>query len=320
MASCWSRAVKLALAVGGAPRLGFEIRLLDLEPGEHRRSRRLRLPQWLDAFRQRCLGAGGRRFRLRCKPQCLQRGEQGCLIGLDLRLGLAPLQMQQQGLGPPDLARQLLVAFRLSRLPLQAVELRDELADDVAEAGEVAFGRVQPELGLVAAAVQAGDAGCILQHPAALLRLGVDDLADLALADQRRRAGAGRRVLEQQLDVAGTGVAAVDAVGGAGLALDAARDLDDVGVVELGRGDARGVVEEDRHFRPVAGRARVGAGEDHVVHGGGAHRLVRGLAHHPAKRLEQVRLAAAVRTDDPGQPPLDHKLGRLHERFEAEQA
>ena len=49
-----------------------------------------------------------------------------------------------------------------------------------------------------------------------------------------------------------------------------------------------------------AGRDR-GAGEDHVVHGGRAHALVRGLAHHPAQRFEQVRLAAAVGADDAGQ-------------------
>ena len=75
--------------------------------------------------------------------------------------------------------------------------------------------------------MQARDAGGILEDAAALLRLGIDDLADLALAHEGRRAGAGRRILKQDLDVAGARLAAIDAVGGAGLALDAARDLDD---------------------------------------------------------------------------------------------
>ena len=103
----------------------------------------------------------------------------------------------------------------------------------------LASAALQAELGLVAAAVQAGDAGGILQHAAALLRLGVDDLADPALAHQRRRAGAGRGVLEQQAHIARARILAVDPIGGACLALDAPRHLQDVGVVELGRRRAR---------------------------------------------------------------------------------
>ena len=37
---------------------------------------------------------------------------------------------------------------------------------------------------------------------ATLLGLGVDDLGDLTLADQGRRAGARRRILEKDFDVA----------------------------------------------------------------------------------------------------------------------
>ena len=43
------------------------------------------------------------------------------------------------------------------------------------------------------------------------------------------------------------------------------------------------------------------AREDHVVHAVAAHRRRAVLAHHPAQRLEQVRLAAAVRADHAGQ-------------------
>ena len=68
-----------------------------------------------------------------------------------------------------------------------------------------------------------------------------------------------------------------------------------------GRG-AVAIVEHQRDFGVLrAGRGR-GAGEDHVVHAGGAHLLVGILAHDPAQRLDKVRLAAAVRPDDAGQP------------------
>ena len=178
---------------------------------------------------------------------------------------------------------------------------------------------LKPQLGLVTPAVQAGDAGGVLQDAAALLGLGVDELADLALPHQRRRARTRRSILEQDAHIAGAHLPPVDAEGRARLALDAPRHLQRVMRVELGRRLAAGVVDEDGDFRRIARRPRLGAGKDHVVHGGRAHALVRGLAHHPAQRLEQVRLAAAVGADDAGQPLLDHELGRLHERLEAQQ-
>src|SRR5262245_12898471 len=91
-------------------------------------------------------------------------------------------------------------------------------------------------------------------------------------------------------------------------------------LVELRRRLAGGVVDVHRDFGVVAGRAVVGAGEDHVVHVGGPQRLVRGLAHHPAQRLDQVRFAAAVGPDHAGEARLDQKVGRLDEGLESEQA
>ena len=81
--------------------------------------------------------------------------------------------------------------------------------------------------------MQAGNAGGFFQHAAALLGLGLDDLADAALMHQRRRARAGRGVGEQDLHVARAHLAAVDAVGRALLALDAARHFERLVLVEL---------------------------------------------------------------------------------------
>jgi hypothetical protein len=44
-----------------------------------------------------------------------------------------------------------------------------------------------------------------------------------------------------------------------------------------------------------------------------AHRGGPVFAHHPAQRLEQVRLAAAIRADHPGQAGRDHQIGRIDE-------
>ena len=112
---------------------------------------------------------------------------------------------------------------------------------------------------------------------------------------------------------------AVDAIGRAGLALDAAGDLDRLVVVEGGRRAAVGIVEHEPDFGDVARRPLAGAGEDDVVHARAAHGLVRALAHHPAQSLDEIRLAAAVRPDDAGQSRLDLELGGVAEALEAGQ-
>src|SRR4029078_6175486 len=88
----------------------------------------------------------------------------------------------------------------------------------------------------------------------------------------------------------------------------------------LGRLCVCAVIDDECDFRGLGGGTILRAGEDHVLHGGTAHAFVRGLAHRPAERLEQVRLAAAVRADHAGQAGLDQELGGLDEGFEAEKA
>ena len=168
--------------------------------------------------------------------------------------------------------------------------------------------------------MQAADAGGFFQDAAAGLRLGGDDLADLALPHHGGRARARRGVGEQQLHVAGAHLAAVDAIGRALFALDAAGDFENVGIVEDGGRGAGAVVEHQRDFGVIARRARAGAGEDDVVHAGGAHLFVGILAHDPAQGLDEIGLAAAVRPHDAGKAGADHEIGRLHETFEAGQS
>ena len=67
-------------------------------------------------------------------------------------------------------------------------------------------------------------------------------------------------------------------------------------------------------------RPRRGAGEDRVAHLAAAQPARRGLAHHPAQRVDAIRLAAAVGPDDAGQARLDQQVGRVPERLEATEA
>ena len=132
------------------------------------------------------------------------------------------------------------------------------------------------------------------------------------------RVRAGRGVGEQQGDILLADVAAVDPIGGAGAALDPAGDLDLAGgaIATSPSSPPSRSTSIVTSAKSRAGPQR-GAGEDHVVHAGAAHRFGRAFAHHPADRLQHVGFAAAVGADDPGQAVLDAQLGRLDEALEA---
>ena len=312
--------LKLGLARLGARFFAVERVALDAQAMQHRRAggllvaQRLELLGGLGLLAQRlALGLGLLGDR---RERPLERG----LFLIDMGASADPSEMMQERLGGADLAGNFAITLRLARLALQRLKLRGELADEVGEAGEVGLGRGKPELGLVPAAVQAGDSGRVFEHAPALLRRGVDDLADPALAHERGRARPGRRILEQQPHVAGAHIPAVDPVSRARLALDPSHHFERVAVVELGRRFALAVVDEEGDLGAVARGAILGAGEDHVLHRRAAHALIRGLAHGPAQRLEQVRLAAAIGPDDAGEPAFDQEFGRFDEGLEAEKA
>src|SRR6185369_13500788 len=78
-------------------------------------------------------------------------------------------------------------------------------------------------------------------------------------------------------------------------------------------------IDVDRDLCEIALRTGGGAGEDDVFHPPAAHRFGRTLAHHPADRLKQVGLAAAIGANHSGQPRLDVQLGGFDEALEAGQ-
>ena len=326
--------IALALAVLGElcqPRLELRVTVaragllllqhfgLVTEPVQDGAAPGLLLAQGRDVTGSLRLEANGCGLCLGRETHDLQRLEQSRFLGLDQSLCCLPGEMECYGLHLPHLRGDLLVALGLAGLPLQVAHLARQLAEHIAEPGKIAFGRLEPQLSLMAAAVQAGDTCRILQDTAALLGLGIHDLADLALAHESGRASARCCILEQQLHVACAHIAAVDAVDRARFALDVADDLDGVRTIQLGGCLAIGVVEQDHHLGGIARRAALGPREDHIVHGGRAHALVRGLAHDPAQGFQQIGLAAAIGTDDARQPALDQEIGRFDEGFEADE-
>ena len=313
-------ALELGFALLGALLLGLERVARERDPVQRRAAARLLFAQGRkagggDRLQARGLGLGARALgdleKVGVEPPS-RLGEMG--------LVLAPGDEMGERLMTADVGGEIAVTARLARLTLQAVDLDVELLQHVLDAQKVVLRPFQPQLRLVAARVQARNAGRLLEDEPARLGLGGDDLADLALAHERGRARAGRGVGEEELHVARAHLLAVDAIGRARLALDAPRNLDRLGVVERGGRAAVGIVEQEGDFGVVARGALAGAAENDVLHARAAHVLERRLAHHPAQRLDQIRLAAAVGTDDAGQARLDLEIGRIAEALEAGQA
>ena len=177
--------------------------------------------------RRRCSGFGfaqrrqsGRDLSLpRCRNNLLTGAcgddPNGFILGSlgigDFGLSAGPAQMQQQRLGSAHLSGNVAVAHRLSRLGLERGHLRGELPDHVLGARQVLLGGPQPQLRLVTARVQSGNAGGLFKDAPPLVGARLDDFADAALMDQGRRARAGRGIGKQHSHVARTNLAAVDA-------------------------------------------------------------------------------------------------------------
>jgi hypothetical protein len=237
------------------------------------------------------------------------------------RLELVLLLLQADGVGPrqrdPLLAVLVAQAQEVLRLPGLVLERADGALDllvDVLDAGQVLGDAVQLELGLVLARLVAADAGGLLEHRAPLGRVGRQHGVDLALRQHHVAAHAEAGVHQDVTDLLALHLAPVEQVLGLAAAEQAPPDrhlaarLDDV---------PRVIGQDDLDHGVGRGRAALGALEDHVVHLVGAQRLGGALAHHPQEGVDDVRLAAAVGTDDAGQAALHLDDGAVGEGLEA---
>ena len=206
-----------------------------------------------------------------------------------------------------ELRAQLLEAGRPPRLAVERADLALQLAQDVAHAHQVLLGRLQLALGLLAALPVLPDPGGLLEDHAPVLGPRRHQLRDVPLLDDRVAARADARVEEEVADVAQAARRLVDQVLALARAVEASPDLD---LAEAGVGlrcPAVGVVEREDDLGHRDGSALLGAGEDQVFHRATAQVARVLLAHHPAQRVDDVRLAAAVRPDDAGDAPVERR-------------
>ena len=166
---------ELARAFGRAARLALEVFLLDLETRERRSLHRFGFAKRRQSFGKAKLFVEGLGFGFRRRAEAHHRIGQLRLLVLDALLRVLPSQMQGERFLLTDVVRQLLVAPRLPRLPLQRFRLRLKLPDDIVQPLDVGFGRLELEFRFVAARVQSRDAGCVFEDAPALLGLGIDE-------------------------------------------------------------------------------------------------------------------------------------------------
>ena len=200
--------------------------------------------------------AAGLKFPLDDGPPRLQRG----FVGNVLRQVVAELDEvvgQQPGPGVPDLELDRLGAPGNLCLFAQRRQLPPDFAGEVAEPLQVGLHGLQLADGLFLAPPVLEDARGFLDEAAPVLGRGVQDLVQLALADDDVHLPAQARVGEQLLDVQQAAAGTVDGVFGAAGAEQRAGDGDFA--VFDGQG-AVGVVDGQGDVRPAqrrpAGRCR----------------------------------------------------------------
>ena len=215
------------------------------------------------------------------------------------------------------LVLQRAVLLRHHGLAFELVEVGVQLAQDVLDAGDVLARVLQPALGFAAPLLVLGHAGGLLEKQAQLLGLALDDAADGALADDGVGARAQAGAEEHVLHVAAAHRLVVDVVARRAVTRQHALDGDfGKGVPLPARARIR-VVEHQLDAGPAGGLSLTRAVEDHVLHRLAAQLAGLGLTEHPAHRIHDVGLAAAVGPDHADQLARKLERGGVGEGLEA---
>ena len=215
----------------------------------------------------------------------------------------------------------LLVLAGLLSLALQAVQAALDLGDHVVQAREVGLGGFDLPKRLFFTGFVFCDACGFFDQKAALFRLRVHDLADLALLDHGVAFGANPGVHEEFLNVFQAGGNAVDEVLAVSVAVHAPSDgnffrfqgrarVFGAGACGAVLGVGNHLFQHHGRFSHAQGRVAGRAVENQVVGTRASHVLVGLLAHDPEKGVHDVRLAAAVGPDDAG-----NRVVKVNDRF-----
>ena len=220
---------------------------------------------------------------------------------------------KQVYLQPTQFLPSRLILDGLLPLLLQRAHPAFQLVKDVADALHVLLGVLQLLFRFGPADPIAHDSGRLLQSRAAIGGFVGEYLVHLALRDDGVAVPADARVPEQFQHVFQTAGLAVDGVLALAVAVHPAGDAH---LVVVHRQGMIGIIEGQRHLRHTQRPALLGTVEDHVLHLGAAQRPGALLAQHPADRVGDVALAAAVGTDDGRDAAAELQFSFLGKGFE----
>ncbi len=225
----------------------------------------------------------------------------------------AVLLAGQQQVEPAHLLEQPLVPARLADLTRERAHLAPDFVEQVAQPQQVRLGLFQLALRLAAAGLVLDDARALFDETAQFLRVLVEDLVDHRQLDHGVGGVAHAAFPEQVAQILEADRGAVDEVLADAVARDAALDRD---LVVLDRDAAILVREGQAHLRQRDRLPPGGALEDDVFHPAAAQLLGGLFAQHPADRVDDVRLAAAVRAENRRDALVEIEDRTIRERLE----
>ena len=196
----------------------------------------------------------------------------------------------------------------------QPPHLRLQLRDQVADAGEIVARLPEPDRCLVAAHLEALDAGGLLEQLATFLGAQRERRIHRPLPHDHQLVRPQPALAEEPDDVAQARPGTVDQVLALTGPIRATADRD---LGEVDRQPAVAVVEGQDRLGHAQALALLGAGKDDVVGATGAERSVRLLPEHPADRIGHVALARSVRADHRVHARLEDEARRIGEGLEA---
>ena len=205
------------------------------------------------------------------------------------------------GIKCPQILHESLVAPGFAGLTLERSDLAFDLFDDVLHSNEIHLGVFELPQGLFFLSLVFRDAGGLLEDRPAVLRSAAEDLVDLPLLHDRVGAAADTGIHEELVNVLEPAGCLVEKIFALAVAIDAARDPD---LVPIRPEFLFALRKCHRHLRHAQSRAAVGATENDVRHFPATQGFCGLLAEHPPDGIQHIRLAAAVRADDGGDPTM----------------
>ena len=170
--------------------------------------------------------------------------------------------------------------------------------------------------GLATAILVARDTRRFLDEGAHVFGPCFDQARNHALLDDRVAARTEAGAEKQVRDVLSAALGAIDEVGRVAVPRYEALQRD-FRIAGIGSRELAVAVVEDQFDRPASDRlAAARPIEDDVGHRVATQVLRGNLAHHPADRIDDVRLAAAIRADDASQVAGKRNSGGIDERLE----